>query len=141
MFEKSLSVLKKLREKAGKPQVWCAIAVFSPTLVACYGMPYDENSNVCNPDYPSYDCIDGYVAMCEESDEYYPGTLVPASMSLQKYRVCSDGYVTKCGLNDAYEVSQIKCNDATKLYYESGNAVPDDVVQNDIKSDSDAKNG
>ncbi len=55
---------KKLRNKAGSPLVWGSIAVFSPTLVACYGQPYDIPDFDIN--YKSADCVDGYLHIVEE---------------------------------------------------------------------------
>ncbi len=53
------SFFKKLRQKTGSPLVWGSIAVFSPTLVACYGQPYDmENYEL---KYTSAECLDGYI--------------------------------------------------------------------------------
>jgi len=58
MFESGIAFLKRLKENARLK--YCAlgtVAVFSPMFVACYGV-----SATCQNQ--SYDCIDGYVAIC-----------------------------------------------------------------------------
>ena len=64
MFKKGISLLQKLRNLPNTVKVLGTVAVFSPTFVACYGMPSDD------PHYrpgceQHYDCIDGYITMCD----------------------------------------------------------------------------
>ena len=62
MFKKGLSLLQKLRNLPNQVKVLSTITVFSPTFVACYGMPMDEK---CSGTRDGYDCIDGYIVMCD----------------------------------------------------------------------------
>jgi len=62
--ENKSGFFKKLRSKTGSPLIWGSIAVFSPTLVACYGQPYDMSSTEI--DYKSAECVDGYVKIYAE---------------------------------------------------------------------------
>ena len=62
MQKKGLSFLQKLRNLPGKVKVLSTITVFSPTFVACYGMVMDD---ACQGTRDGYDCIDGYIIMCD----------------------------------------------------------------------------
>ena len=109
MFEKGLSLLKKLREIPGKAKVLGTVAVFSPTFVACYGMPMDED--MCRH---SLDCIDGYISMCGDIMEDVDASKNPKicgwNSAKQEYNLgqCEQGGIV---------FTDTPCSDTTKIYY------------------------
>ena len=125
MLEKGKGLLKKLRELAGKPRVWGAIAVFSPTLVACYGMPYDCNEG-------SYDCINGYVGLCEQGslsiqEDVNPETnLICHGKQTEDYNEVAELRMGKC-TSDGFIATDNPCEyaDTHKLFPTSSHPARD----------------
>ena len=85
MFESGIDFLKKLKDKAKKVRttatVLGSVAVFSPLLVACYGPPMDD---FCEP---QYDCIDGYVRVCNVERTAH---VVDKSIDSAAKQICTD---------------------------------------------------
>ena len=110
MFKKGISLLQKMRNIPGKVKVLSTIAVFSPTFVACYGMPMDEN---CSSTRDGYDCIDGYIMMCNQmvgNVDYNADPHICASDESGNYRQAQctkEGLVftdRSCSMDDRYSL-------------------------------------
>lgn len=111
-------VTKNIRNVAGAPMVWGTVAVFSPTFVACYGMPMDEvpsEGELVKSEY-NFDCIGGYVKLMETL-EYESGWQVNGSyFSTDKpvhclAQTCPEETYDECTKTkrDAYNEKFMKC--------------------------------
>ena len=103
MFESGIAFLKRLKENARLK--YCAlgtVAVFSPMFVACYGP-----SATCHSQ--AYDCIGGYVAICQHE---YSGYDTMPELDPAANQVCHD-----VGGGVSHWVT---CSDSASGYIDSG---------------------